>query len=240
MIIKNLIVIFLMLVNVNLVAAQNIEENRYINVLKQLNLKTSKIYEELCAEKKMPNAEDSFIVVIPVLEGNIEEGGFSVKNMILITDEKGVIKNKYFDPEEYFSDAIMLQRFTIDTGLYNLNSNVRAFGVIADYAGSSRPNPYGASEISMYYPEGKILKKVLNQYQISKFGGEWDTNCAGVFDESSSVIIVEKAKTNDFFNLKIKTESSLLVTKFVDDDCTESKKTKSDVKILKFNKLTYQ
>ena len=105
---KNLIVIFILLVTVNLVNAQNIEENRYINVLKQLNLKTSKIHEALCAEKKMPYAEDSFILVIPVLEGTIEEDAFSLKNIILITDEKGVIKNKYSDPEEYFSDAIML------------------------------------------------------------------------------------------------------------------------------------
>lgn len=237
---KNLIVIFILLVNVSLVNAQNIEEKRYFNVLKQLNLKKAKINEKLCAEKKMPNADDAFILVIPVLEGKVEEDAFSIKNIILITDEKGAIKNKYSDPEGYFSDAIMLERFTIDTGLYNLNSNVRAFGVIADYAGSSRPNPFAASEISMYYPEGKTLKKVLNQFQISKFGGEWDTNCEGVFEESSSVIIVEKAKTNDFFSLKIKTESSVLVTKFVDDDCTETKKTKSAVKILKFNKLTYQ
>ena len=96
MIMKNLIVIFLMLVTVKLVNAQNMEENRYINVLKQLNLKTSKIHEQLCAEKKMPNAEDSFIVVIPVLEGKIEEDGFSLKNMILITNPSLVAAHCFF------------------------------------------------------------------------------------------------------------------------------------------------
>jgi hypothetical protein len=44
----------------------------------------------------MPNDKDSYIVVLPILDGQEDEGMYTVRNYILITDEKGNIKNKYY------------------------------------------------------------------------------------------------------------------------------------------------
>lgn len=231
---------FLLLVFLVNISAQDINDARFQNIVKQLKLQPSKIHTDLCVEKKMPNWEDSYIVVVPILLGPLENDGFSVKNTILITDSKGVIKNKYTDPTEFGSDAIMLTSFTIDTGLYNLNSNIRAFGISTNYTGSSKPNPYSASYISLYYPEQKTLNKILDQYQIYRFGGEWNMSCNGEFDENKSVIIVEKTKTNGFADLKIKTESIRILNKEINGDCNEDKTSKFSYKTLRFNKSVFK
>jgi len=231
--------VFLLLLMTFSLSAQQYDDARYGVVLKQLQLNSSEVHNELYTEKKMPNIEDSYIIIVPVLLGKLEADGFSVKNTILITDVQGKIKNKYIDDTEFGSDAIMLDSFTIDTGLYKLNSNIRAFGITANYHGSSRPNPYSSSDISLYYPEGKTLKKVLNGYNLKTYSGEWDMNCSGEFDEDNSVIIVDQVKTNGFNNLKIKTESNHIISKEVNGECTEDKTSKISYKTLKFNKSVY-
>lgn len=232
--------VFSLIFLVNLFTAQEIDQSRFTNVLKQLNLDISKIHKELCTEKKMPNAEDSYIIIIPVLIGKFEYDSFSVKNTILITNSQGIIKNKFIDPIELNSDAVMLQSFTIDTGLYNLNSNVRAFGLTAYYRNGSQPNPYSSSDISLYFPEGKTLKKILDTFNLNSLSGEWDTNCNGEFQENVSVIILDKNKTNGFTNLKIKTENVKTINKEINGDCKENKTSKTSYKTLKFNKSVYK
>lgn len=107
----------------------------------------------------MPNAEDSYIAVLPILQGKEEEDFFVVRNYIVITDENGAIKNQYVDPVEITSDAIMLRSILIDTGLYNMSNGIRAFGVKVSVQNGSQPNPYSSETISLYYPAGKTLKK---------------------------------------------------------------------------------
>lgn len=231
---------FLLLLMTFSLSAQQYDDARYGVVLKQLQLNSSEVHNELYTEKKMPNIEDSYIIVVPVLLGKLEADGFSVKNTILITDVQGKIKSKYIDDTEFGSDAIMLDSFTIDTGLYKLNSNIRAFGIIANYHGSSRPNPYSSSDISLYYPEGKTFQKVLDGYNLKTYSGEWDMNCSGEFDDDNSVIIVDQVKTNGFNNLKIKTERIKKFTKEINGECSESKTSKISYKTLKFNKSVYQ
>lgn len=222
------------------VLAQKYDEGRYNQIMKQLKLNSSKIESQFYTEKKMPNAEDSYIVVVPVLKEKEGNDYFLLQNYILITNEKGMIKNHYLDPEEITSDAIMLQGFTIDTGLYNLSSTVRAFGVNASYRGSSSPNPYSATDISLYYPTGKTLKKILSNYPLQKSGGEWDMACTGEFYDDVSVIILDKTKTNAFANLKIKTEHTTTISEENNGECEEKETSKISYKTLKFNKSIYK
>ena len=92
----------------------------------------------------------------------------------------------------------------------------------------------------MYYPEDKTLKKVLDGYNLRRYGGEWDMKCSGEFDEDNSVIIVDQVKTNGFNNLKIKTESNHIISKKVNGECTEDITSKISYKTLKFNKSVYK
>ncbi|WP_062703028.1 hypothetical protein [Chryseobacterium indologenes] len=238
---KKSIVLILTTLFTGILYGQQIDDARYENIVKSLKLDKNKIKEEFCTEKKMPNTGNSYIIIIPVLiEQDEEDYVFTVQNYILITDEKGMIKNKYLDPEEISSDAVYLRSFAIDTGLYNLNTHVRAFGVIADFAGSSRANPYASGRMSMYYPEGKTLKKVLSQFEMYSTRGEWDTRCNGEFKDDHSVIVLDKTKTNNFTDLKIKTISVKTIDTEVNGECNEKETSKTTYKILKFRGGKYQ
>jgi len=225
---------------IGILHGQEINSLRFENILKSLKLDKTKIKEEFCAEKKMPNAEDSYIAVLPILQGKEEDDFFVVRNYIVITDENGVIKNQYFDPVEITSDAVMLRSVSIDTGLYNISSGTRAFGVNISVANGSQPNPYSSETVSLYYPTGKTLKKVLNMFELNTHGGEWDTRCTGEFRDDHSVIIMDKIKTNNFTDLKIKTISEETESKEVNGDCKENKTSKNSYRILKFKNGKYQ
>lgn len=240
---KKNIILFTLIVSFfsGMVTAQDVDSIRLTHILKSLKLDKTKIREELCTEKKMPNAEDSYISVIPMVMSQEEEDYvFTVKNYILITDSKGIIKNKYLDPTELNSDAITLRSFAIDTGLYNISPNVRAFGVKADFVGSSKPNPYASGTISMYYPEGKTLKKVLDQFELNSTTGEWDTRCNGEFKDDHSYIMMDASKTNNFTDLTIKTISVTTINKEVKGECEQKETSKTFYKTLKFKNRKYQ
>ncbi|KMQ60738.1 hypothetical protein ACM40_13390 [Chryseobacterium sp. BLS98] len=218
---------------------QEINSIRFENIVKSLKLDKAAIKEEFCTEKKMPNAEDSYITVLPILQGKEEDDFFTVRNYIVITDENGAVKNQYFDPEEITSDAVMLRSITIDTGLYNISKSIRAFGVTVSVANGSQPNPYSSETISLYYSEGKTLKKVLNTFELSSHGGEWDTRCSGEFSDDHSVIIMDKTKTNNFTDLKIKTISVQTKNQEVNGDCKEHETSKTTYRTLKFKNGKY-
>ncbi|VEH19341.1 Uncharacterised protein [Chryseobacterium nakagawai] len=239
---KNIFLIILMMSQFSgTIAAQDIDSIRLNHILNSLKLDKTKIKEEFCIEKKMPNVEDSYIVVIPVVVNQDKEDYvFTVQNYILITDRNGTIKNKYFDPTELNSDAISLRSFAIDTGLYNISTNIRAFGVKADFVGSSRPNPYASGTLSMYYPEGKTLKKVLDQFEMDSTTGEWDTRCNGEFKDDHSYIIMNTSKTNHFTDLKIKTISVTTINKEVKGECAGKETSKTTYSTLKFKNGKYQ
>ncbi|MGU3373732.1 PA3715 family protein [Chryseobacterium sp. M5A1_1a] len=224
-----------------ILSGQDFDSIRLNNILRSLKLDKTKIKEELCTEKKMPNAEDSYIAVIPVIIGQENEDYiFTVHNYILITDSNGTIKNKYLDSTDIDSDAVSLRSFTIDTGLYTIGTDIRAFGVKADFVGSSRPNPYGLGTISLYYPESKTFRKVLDQFTMNLFSGEWDTRCNGEFEDDHSYIVVEKSKTNNFADLKIKTISVATINKDVKGECESKETSKASYKTLKFKNGKYQ
>lgn len=239
---KKNIYLFILMISLfsGTVTGQNIDSIRLANILRSLKLDKAKIKEELCTEKKMPNAEDSYIAVIPLVVSQEEDYVFTVQNYILITNPNGVIKNKYLDPTELNSDAVNLRGFTIDTGLYNISANIRAFGVKADFVGSSRPNPYASGVISMYYPDGKTLKKVLDQFELDSTTGEWDTRCNGEFQDEHSYIIMDTSKTNNFTDLNIKTISVTTKNKEVKGDCKGKETSKIFYKKLKFKNGKYQ
>ncbi|AZA51111.1 hypothetical protein EG346_24345 [Chryseobacterium carnipullorum] len=236
---KHILIGILMCSWAGILHAQEINLTRFENIVKSLKLDKTRIKGEFCTEKKMPNAEDSYIAVLPILQGKEEEDFFVVRNYIVITDENGAIKNQYVDPVGITSDAIMLRSIAIDTGLYTISNGIRAFGVKVSVQNGSQPNPYSSETISLYYPAGKTLKKVLNEFELSNYSAEWDTRCTGEAEDNHSFIMMDKTKTNNFTDLKIKTISNAKNSKEVNGDCKENETSKTSYRILKFKNGKY-
>jgi hypothetical protein len=205
-------------------------------VLAELHLNESDIKQELFVSKDLPYAKHLTVMVITKF--NNAENTYELDAYIVIVNNKtGSIVQKYYEPKAWISDAMALADIEIDTAPYTLSKDVTAFGLRLNYTGSSRPFPYEETELSLYISDKSELIKVLSNYSISLFKGEWDTNCIGEFKNTESVIIVDKKhKTNNFTNLIINQKHSARQN-FVDNgDCKDKTIKEKDTTItLRFN-----
>ena len=214
-------------------------------ILKELKLNENEIHMELVTDKILPNSTDKTFFIIPKYRTNEkDENGFyfyEFDAILIIADNKnGKILNRFYESNAWTSDAINLTSLSIDTGLYNLNKKTRAIGIRVNYSGSSRPNPYNQTDLSLFITENEKLKRILKDFPISEFHGEWDTNCSGEFEEVISNIDIGKTMNNGFYDLIIKSKTKKSQNILSNNDCTEKIKTYQSFKHLKFDGKKYQ
>lgn len=216
------------------------------NIFAQLKLKQGDVNEELYVEKVLPNMKSQTVMVIPKYRKNEPDGYgnyyLELDAYIIIADNtNGKILYKYYEENAWTSDASRLSSITINTGLFNLNSETRAFGINVSYQGSSQPNPNHHTDLSLFVKSNQSLKKVLSNYTTETFGGEWDMKCVGEFEQVSSTIIVDKKrKTKNFNDLIIKDKITKTINTPVNDDCIEKETVSSKTLRLKFNGTEYK
>ncbi|MBG6130349.1 small nuclear ribonucleoprotein (snRNP)-like protein [Aquimarina sp. EL_43] len=221
------------------------EENLIDSAIQQLNLEISKVNTDLLVTKVMPNNPKETIIVIPeYVDDHNDEYHFELNSHIIVVNNiTGKIIYKYFESSEtngWVSDAVVLSEISIDTAPYIVAQNTRAFGVRVFHYGMSKPNPYSNRTISLFVKSGDTLKKVLHNYDVEDYGGEWDTQCAGESTSIKNTLIMSEEKTNAYFDIIVK--STVLESKtFVDEngECDEENKTSSATTVLQFNGKEY-
>lgn len=219
--------------------------DHFNTVLKQLKIKKSEVHEKFFTQKILPYDKSKSVLVIPKYDINEQDNEghdyFVLDAYILVIDNvTGKIICKFIEPNAWTSDAVMLNSVSIDTGLYHLNTTTRAFGVRVDYNGSSRPNPFSETNLSLYVIDKNSLKQVLKNYSISRSGGEWDTNCAGEFEDRNSTFDIDKMQTNDYNNIIVKSTIVKSISTPTIDDCVSKETTKKATSKLIFNGKEYK
>lgn len=214
-------------------------------VLKQLKIKKSEIHEKLFSQKILPYDKSKSVLVIPKYDINEQDNEghdyFVLDAYIVVIDNAtGKIICKFIEPNAWTSDALMLTGISIDTGLYHLNTTTRAFGIRVNYTGSSRPNPFSETHLSLYVADKNSLKEVLKNYSISRSGGEWDTNCAGEFEDRNSTFDIAKVQTNNYNNITVRSTIIKSVSTPTNDDCVSKETTKKATSKLIFNGKEYK
>lgn len=213
-------------------------------VLNQLHLKEKSIHTNLYCEKILPYAKDKTVVVLPqyTADSNMDEPEFTLNAYVLIVDNtSGKILQKYYETNAWTSDAIRLDDISIDTGIYTVTGNKRAFGIRVHYTGSSGPNPYGQATLSLYIPQEDTVKRILANYSVYEYHGDWDTKCAGEFTATQSFIDIDKQHmNNNFYNLTIKDKIEKTTSTPKKDDCIDKKQpTQYKTKTLQYNGKEY-
>jgi hypothetical protein len=223
------------------------EQNAFLldKVLTQLKLNKKQIHEPFYRSKVLPNKTSNSVLVIPKYKTNETDkyGNYFLEldaYIVVADNATGKILNKYVEENAWTSDAFVLEDITIDTGIYKLNTENRAFGIRVDFRGSSRPNPFGQTDLSLFIIKNNQLKKVLNNFPISEYHGEWDTNCAGEFEDVTGSIDLDKNKSNGFKNLIIKSKIKDTKSVWLNDDCKQNITIKNSTQYLKFNGKEYK
>lgn len=210
-------------------------------VLKQLKIKKSEINLALFTQKTLPYDKDKSVLVIAKYASEVTSDYFIADAYVLMIDNlTGKIISKFVEPNAWTYDAVMIMGITIDTGLYFLNKNTRAFGVRVNYANGSQPNPYRESTLSLYITNKNSLKQVLSNYTISQSNGDWDTTCAGEFEDNFSTIDIDKQQTNNFNNIIVKTKTVSTKNTPKKGDCIAKESIKKTTSKLIFNGKEYK
>ena len=99
---------------------------------------------------------------------------------LLVFDEAtGTPRQRLRLPHAMDDDAVRLSAVAFDTAAYRLEPNRLAFGVRREWTGSSRPNPFHETTLSLYEVRGGSLAPVLENLVVFRSVGEWDLSCAG-------------------------------------------------------------
>lgn len=209
--------------------------------LKQLKFKKSEIDLEHFAQKVLPYDKQKSVLVIPKFASEVSDDYFVFDAYVIVVDNAtGKIISKFVEPNAWTSDAIRLTDISVDTGLYLLNKTTRAFGVRVSYTGSSRPNPFSETNLSLYIMDKSSLKPVLENYTISQTRGEWDTNCAGEFEDSNSTFEIDKMQNHNFNAIIVKTKNVTTVNTPTTDDCVAKETITKNTSKLIFNGKEYK
>lgn len=209
------------------------------NVIQLLELNSENVDRELSIEKPMRYIPEmmAFAVLEKVGESDYsEEGHYKYKcHVVLYNASDKVITNKYVI-ENLESDAIRLSKVNFDFAPYMVQTNKRAFGFRIIYSGSSRVNPYEEEQLTLFIQEKDKLVPVLKDFTSYLSTGDWDTNCAGEFNEKRAVFVIEPTLSNGYFDIKVNYKDVKTVNKMVSGDCkgTETA-TKSNSKLVYVN-----
>jgi len=99
---------------------------------------------------------------------------------ILVVDEAtGTPRQRRRLAHAMDDDAVRISSVAFDTAAYRLEPDRLAFGVRREWAGSSRPNPFHETTLSLYEVRGGGLAPVLENLVVFRSAGEWDLSCAG-------------------------------------------------------------
>lgn len=177
---------------------------------------------ELAACKPWPARPGQRIVVLP-LEVKKDDTSRTLDLDVLLVQEEGAgapadgprVLAHVLQREELSEDAVMVRGIDIDTARYQLAPDALAFGVRVRYVGSSRANPYGSDTLRLYLPRGDALRPVLDEVEVSGSSGEWDTNCAGRFEEVRGVVAVRPTASAGLADLALVRKSTPSVASVV-------------------------
>ncbi|WP_085706836.1 hypothetical protein [Pseudomonas sp. B35(2017)] len=146
----------------------------------------------------------------PVYGKNDRVGSYDLSLAVLSTGRSEPIAT-YRQPTAFMSDAFALSAVDLDTARYRLTPELRAFGVRANFKGSSRVNPMEETWLTLYVKEGDKLRPVLDRLVVSDFGGEWDGNCAGERAGTVRTLEIGQTRSHGYADLIVKSVTTGLV-----------------------------
>lgn len=217
------------------------EASLYLDaVLNQLDIKLEDCYKGFITEKVLPYSTDMTVMVIPKIAHSEDDFWVLDAYIVIIDNNTKNIVHKFYEKDAWTSDAIMLNSISIDTAPYRLNETIRAFGVRLSYANNSRPNPYSESLLSLFIPDGDKLVRVLKDYPVDTYHGDWDTRCAGEFTSVETVLIMSDKQTNGYNNIIAKGTITTEINKPNGDDCDSEQSSKNTTETLRYEDGQYQ
>jgi hypothetical protein len=241
-------IIFLFLIGLclkTIVSAQYEMSPEMTAVVQSLNLNVNQVDMDLSVEKPMRYLPEmiAFAVMEKKFSSDNREDYEHLTydcHVVMYNASDKKITNKY-TIISLESDAIRLSGVNFDFAPYKVKSDgTRAFGLRIKYSGPSRVNQYEEEKLTLFIPEKDKLTPILNNYTSYLYTGEWDTNCAGEFNEKSAFFILQSEQTNGFFGIQVNFKNVKTINTPVGDDCDSKEIASKSTEFLVFKNGIYQ
>ncbi len=173
--------------------------------------------------KVNPADSSQILAVLPFavsIEEN-EDANYGLDVLVADSATAKVITHRY-QAVALDTSASRFWSVKLDTARYQVTPALRAFGVRFTYEGSSSPYPYESETLSLYVHDGSQLRQIMSSLVVRKNQGDWDTRCAGTFNEMNRTLAIGNPGKEGFASLRIteKSTDSQNVLK-ADDNCEE-------------------
>ncbi len=175
-----------------------------------------------------PAHPEVLLVAVPLMTKLGDDGNEGNLDLLVIDRKSLKVQSRLRLHGRMNDDAIRIADVQFDTPRYRLTPDQSAFGLRIDLEGSSRPDPFGETDLSLYVIDHNTLRPVLNGIVTNKNGGEWDTQCAGTFDETHRTLAMDTATHNGLADILVTEKSSITTASPGKNGDCQQKVTKKD------------
>ena len=151
--------------------------------------------------KIWPADESKTIVVLPFpkeMDGTINYD----LDVLLVDTQSGELIARNWEPDAFYSDAIELTDFEIDTARYQLNNKSRDFGIRTNFAHNPYSFSFSEQLINLYVQQNEKLNRVVNKLILKQSVGEWH-ECDGEYNRRNAVLLLGKNANNNYKDLSV-------------------------------------
>jgi len=193
--------------------AQKKSINLIDSVLNDLKIKKAECLTKFILKQNISISES--VIFIPKIAEKDEEGDFTLDAYLLIVNnQNGKIKSIFSKTDCWYSDAVQIENVSVIYQPYRISKKSETIGILIEYNGSSRINPYSSKELTIFERKGKIIKRVLEDFPIYTLNGENDGNSNGEEIEHIKFIKPKIDSKIKFYNLKV--TDSIIKTEYND------------------------
>ena len=170
-----------------------------------------------------PAYPERLLVAVPLMTKIDDDGNEGDLDLLVVDRNSLKVESRLRLPARMNDDAVRIGDIQFDTARYRLTPDQSAFGLRISLEGSSHPDPFGEVDLSLYMVDHDRLRPVLDGIVTRKNGGEWDTQCAGTFDETHRTLAMDTATTHNGYADILVTEKSSSTTASVgkNGDCQQ-------------------
>ncbi|QMV62872.1 hypothetical protein VUJ49_23205 [Pseudomonas berkeleyensis] len=146
----------------------------------------------------------TLVALLLVREEEDDHGDVDLEVLVLDSVRQTFVA-RMVEPQRLDWDVVQVDSMIFDTALYRLRGDDLAFGVRISRSADSSAKASRETRLALYELDGERVRLLLSELPVATFWGEWDAQCAGMFSDSTRVLIVtERVGNNGYRDLLFK------------------------------------
>lgn len=162
--------------------------------------------------RNWPSQPALTLVAVPLMTRQAHDGNEGDIELLVTDSRDFTVRQRLLLPGLMTDDALYISNVALDTAFYRLAPGKIAFGLRLSFRGSSGPNPFGETTLWLFLIDGAQLRPVLDNIVVSSSRGEWDTNCAGEFENVERTLSMKPSPRSAAADIEVSEKTTKTVS----------------------------